>query len=226
MMNNTTLQDYREALDEAISAAKTSGFWTQDFKDRAINEAGKLICNSYRWGFLEMAYTTQSRDQREYYSYPGRVESQAITNDSIYQVNIDGEEYGNRDGRERLSWVEFQKAKNSGEQNRLTFANHNGFYFLYPIPEDGKEISIFGLRKWVELKTVDDQAITPVDLDDAIIKLALAKCLRKAKKYSEAKAEMLEVLDPEVGLLSIFWKKTHEESAGGYKGDAISSRWN
>lgn len=213
-------------MDGRISAAKVSGFWTQAFKDKAINDAGKQVCNAYRWSFLEIAYTTQSRDSKEYYDYPGRInEAQAVTDDSIYQLQVAGEDYGSKDGRDRVSWGEFQKIKNNGDDGRLIFSNHDGFYFLYPVPANGLEISIWALLKWRALTNEDDESIAPVDFDDAIVKIALARCLRKAKKYAEAKAELLEVLDPQVGLLAQMWAKTHEESPGGYKGQAQSTRW-
>lgn len=224
MATNATLQDFRDDLDERISAAKVSGFWTQTFKDRAINAAGKQVCNSQRWGFLELALTTQSRDGKEYYDYPV-TGPKSFTPDSIYQINIAGEDYGNADGRTRLGWGEFQKRKNAGDTDEKVFANHNGYWFLYPVPADGLDISLFGLKKWWTLTAATDEAVTPSELDDSIVKIALARCLRKAKKYDEAKAELVEVIDPQVGSLATIWAKTNEESPGGYKGDATSSRW-
>jgi hypothetical protein len=220
MANNPTLQNLRDDLDGRISAAKTSGFWNQAFKDLALNDAGKQVCNAYRWGFLELALITQSRDASEYYDYPV-----SFTPDSIYQLSVAGEDYGAQDGRTRVNWERFQERKNIGDDNDYVFTNHNGFYFIYPVPADGLDISIFGLKKWVVLTAATEIAVTPDELNDAIVKLALAKCLRKAKKYAEAKAELLEVLDPQVGLLAQIWAKTHEESPGGYKGEATSSRF-
>lgn len=223
MATNSTLQDLRDDLDGRLSASKVSGFWTQAFKDKALNDGGKQSCNAYRWPFLELALTTQSRDAKEYYDYPAA--PNAFTADSIYQINVAGEDYGDEDGRTRVNWGAFQKRKNLGDDSAYVFTNHNGFYFLYPVPADGLEISLFGLKQWRVLVNAGDESITPTDLDDSIVKLALARCLRKAKKYSEAKAELLEVLDLQVGTLAQLWAKVHEESPGGYKGEAISSRW-
>lgn len=223
MATNSTLQEMRDDLDSRISAAKVSGFWSQAFKDKALNDGGKQAVNAYRWPFVELALTTQSRDSKEYYDYPAA--PNAFSVDSIYQIMVEGETYGDADGRTRVNWAQFQKRKNVGDTSESVFTNHNGFYFLYPVPANGLEVSIFGLKQWRVLTAADDEAVTPTDLDDSIVKLALARCLRKAKKYSEAKAELLEVLDPQVGLLAQLWSKVHEESPGGYKGEAQSSRW-
>jgi hypothetical protein len=223
MASNSTLQDLRDDLDGRLSASKVSGFWTQALKDKALNDGGKQAMNAYRWPFAELALTTQSRDSKEYYDYPAA--PNAFTADSIYQVNVAGEDYGANDGRTRVNWGQFQKRKNIGDDSEYVFTNHNGFWFLYPVPADGLEISLFGLKQWRVLVNAGDELVTPSDLDDSIVKLALARCLRKAKKYSEAKAELLEVLDPQVGSLALLWAKVHEESPGGYKGEAQSSRW-
>lgn len=223
MGNNSLLSDLRADLDSRISAAAASGFWSQAFKDKALNDGGKQAMNSYRWPFAELALTTQSRDSKEYYAYPEA--PNAFTDDSIYQIMVAGETYGDADGRTRQTWGQFQRRKNVGDTTEKIFANHDGFYFLYPIPANGLEVSIFGLKQWRNLVNAGDEAVTPTDLDDSIVKLALARCLRKAKKYGEAKAELLEVLDPQVGLLAQLWSKVHEESAGGYVGEAQSSRW-
>lgn len=223
MADNTTLQGFRDDLDSRISAAKVNGFWTQAFKDQAINDAGKQVVNAYRWPFVELALKTQTRDASEYYDYPAA--PNAFTSNSIYQITIEGEDYGSNDGRTRVSWGEFQKRKNNGDDSELIFSDHNGFYFLFPVPADGLELDVYGLKKWRKLVDPTDEAVTPDDLDDAVVKIALARCLRKAKKYAEAKAELVEVIDPNIGLLAMAWSKVHEESPGGYKGEAVSTRW-
>jgi hypothetical protein len=219
----TTKTEFIADLEGRLSSAKVTGFWTDALKLLWLNEAGRQVTSAYRWKFRELALITQTRDSQEHYDYPP--EPNEFAKDSIYQLNIDGEDYGAMDGRTRATWAEFQSRKNIGNDTELVFANHNGFYFLYPIPADGLEMSVYGLKNWKDLVNAGDEAITPTELDDAIVKLTLAKCFRKAKKYDEAKAEMLEVLDPQVGLLALAWNAEHQESAGGYMGEAQSSRW-
>lgn len=219
----TTKAELIADLEGRLSAAKVSGFWTTALKLLWINEAGEQVTNAYRWAFRELALITQTRDSQEHYDYPPTPNE--FAKESIYQLNVDTEDYGELPGRTRATWDEFQKRKNAGDDSEYVFANHNGFYFLYPIPADGLEMSVFGLKKWRKLVNDADEATTPTELDDAIVKLALAKCYRKAKKYNEAKAEMLEVLDPQVGLLAMAWATEHQESAGGYMGEAQSSRF-
>lgn len=212
-------------LDSRISAAKVSGFWSADMKKSWLNMAGQFVCNFKRWKCLELALTTQTHDSSEYYDYPDQ-SGTSFKRDSIYQIDIDGEEYDEEHpGRQRKNWQQFQKNKKGGVDDEFIFANHNGYFFLYPIPLDGKEMSLYGLRRWVKLVNNTDEPITPPEFDEPIIRIALATCLRKAKRYAEAKAETSEVIDPRAGLLQNLWEQEQDESAQGYGGEAKSSRW-
>lgn len=213
-------------LNARISAAKVSGFWTDAAKITWLDAAGQRVCDFYRWPFLELALTTQSRDSKEYYDYPTD-EGNRLKPNSIYNIIIEGETYAKgMDGRRRVTWAMFQKKKNESD-DELVFANHNGFWFLHTVPEDGLEISIYGLKGWQKLANMDDdtEPITPAEVDEAIVRLALAACLRKAKKYQEARAETVEVLDPAVGLLANLKMQIEAEAPQGYGGRAENSRW-
>lgn len=222
---NTTLEELRGDLNNRISAAKVSGFWTEAMKDSWLNKAGQRVCDYKRWRDIELALETQTRSEKEYYDYP--TEAVAFKKDSIYQIDIEDEEYpADQAGRRRVTWTQFQKAKQVGDDSKLIFTNHNGFYFLYPIPDDGKVMSLYGLKKWQKLESDDDESILPSEFDEAIVRIALAACLRKAKKYDQAKAELVEVLDPNVGILALLWLQQSDEAPQGYGGEASSSRFN
>jgi len=221
---NSTLEDLRADLDNRISAAKVSGFWTDVMKDKWLNQAGQRVCDYKRWRELELALETQTRSAKEYYDYP--TEAVAFKKDSIYQIDIDGEEYStDQGGRTRVTWEQFQRAKQIDDDSKLIFTNHNGFYFLFPIPEDGKTMSLYGLKKWRTLTEETDESILPNEFDESVVRIALASCLRKAKKYDQAKAEMVEILDLNVGVLALLWAQQSDEAPHGYGGEAQSSRW-
>lgn len=214
-----------EDLNDRISASSVSGFWTTDMKVRWLDSAGKTVCAFYRWAFLELALEKQTVDQREYYDYPGG--TVRFKPNSIYQIDIEDEEYPEgQAGRRRVSWQQFQERKQEANPDPC-FTNHNGYYFLYPVPTDGKTMSLYGLKGWRNLADQGDadEPVTPEELDESIVRLALAACLRKAKKYGEAKAEMLEVLDPVVGLLAQIKGQSDVEDSKGEGGTAKSSRW-
>jgi len=220
-----TKAELLEDLNSRISAASVSGFWTTDMKIGWLDNAGQQVCNFYRWPFLELALEKTTVDSREYYDYPGGV--YRFKPNSIYQIDIEDEAYPlGQAGRRRVNWQQFQERKQ--EQNDdPCFANHNGFYFLYPVPADDKTMSLYGLKEWKKLSTLtdDDEPVTPTEFDEAIVRIALAACLRKAKKYDEAKAELVEILDPNIGLLSQLKNQIEVEGASGEGGTAKSSRW-
>lgn len=218
-------QELQDELDSRISAAKLSGFWTPAAKKIWINSAGQRVCDFKRWRWLELALTTETRSSKEYYDYPTEAGND-FKKDSIYNIEIAGEEYpDDQTGRARVPWAEFKKQKQSGSDWKI-FSNHNGFFFLHPVPENGKEMSLYGLRKWVKLVNGTDKPISPSEYDEAIVRIALATCLRKAKKYREAQAELLEVLDPNVGVLALLWQQEISEAPQGYAGEAQNARWN
>lgn len=221
---NSTLLDFRGDLDARISAAKASGFWKDATKNEWLNLAGQRVCDFWRWAALELALDTVSRNSKEYYDYPPAPNEFKMN--SIYNIIIDGEDYHDDvSGRRRVNWNVYLKAKQQSSDD-LIFTNHNGFYFLNPVPEDGKAISIFGLKKWRTLVSDSDESVLPTEFDEAIVRIALAACLRKAKKYGEAKAELLEVLDPNIGILANIKSQQEAEAPQGDAGQAQSSRWN
>jgi len=220
-----TKAELLQDLNDRISAASVSGFWTTAMKTAWLDAAGKTVCNFYRWPFLELALTKETVDQREYYDYPGGVVR--FKPNSIYQVDVEDENYPiGQAGRRRVNWQQFQERKQE-ENPDPCFTNHDGEYFLYPIPTDGKTMSLYGLKGWKNLADMldADEPITPEEFDEAIVRIALASCLRKAKKYAEAKAELLEVLDPAIGLLAQIKVQTEVEGPQGEGGTAKSSRW-
>lgn len=190
-----------------------------------LDNGGQRVCGFKPWTFLELALERQTVDQREYYDYPAGVIR--FKPNSIYQIDIEDESYDvGMQGRRRVNWQQFQKKKQESDDEKV-FANHNGFFFLHPIPSDDKTMSLYGRKGWRKLGglTDDDEPITPPEFDEAIVRLALAACLRKAKKYDQARAEALEILDPNVGLLAMLWMEMEEDAAKGFGGEAVSSRF-
>lgn len=213
-------------LDDRISASNIDGFWTPEMKERWLDNAGKTVCAFYKWPFLELALEKQTVDQREYYDYPSG--AYRFKPNSIYQIDVEGEEYPEgQAGRRRVNWQQFQERKQNGDTDPC-YTNHNGFYFMTPVPLDGKTMSIYGSKEWRNLAEMgdEDEPVTPPELDEALVRIALAACLRKAKKYAEAKAELADVLDPVVGLLALARNQIEADNSQGEGGTAKSSRWN
>ena len=223
MDNEITLAQMRQDLDDEIAASAAQGFWTTAMKNDWLNRAGQKVCGFFRWPFLELAVYTTTRDAKEFYSYPQ--DALRFKPNSIYQISIDGEDYPlGQQGRRRVTWQQFVRAQQEESDEKL-FANHNGFYFLHPVPTNSKEMVLYGLKGWQKLESDDDTPVTPTEFDEAIIRIAKASALRKSKKYNEAKAELIEILDPRVGTLAMLRDEIENEGAQGYGGEARSSRW-
>ena len=116
------------------------------------------------------------------------------------------------------------KADQADDDQKI-FATHDGYLFLNPVPANDKEMVAYGLKGWQKLENDTDVPITPTEFDEVILQLALARALRKGKKYKEAQAEMMEVLDPNVGSLAMLREDIMVEDAKGNGGVAQTSRW-
>jgi len=216
------LSEFLTELNNRIAAAKVSGFWTDAMKKQWINKAGERVCNYHRWKALEYAVTTKTKANQEYYDYPDEFQE-----DSIYHLEVDGKEYTRCN-----NWDDYQNYK-ANESTDKVFVSHDGFYFINPTPEEADlVIDLWGIRKWKKLVNDNDEAITPTELDEAIIKLALAICLQKERRYSEANAEIAEVeapANPRVpgsgGILARLVTREENEGPKGYIGKAKSTRF-
>lgn len=208
-------------LDNRIAAAKVSGFWTSAMKKEWINKAGERVCSFRRWKDLELAKYTQTKKDREYYDYPSEFKL-----NSIYYMEVDGDEYIEK------SWDDYQAYKAAGSTDKI-FTSHNGFYFINPTPsENNKEITIWGIKKWVKLVNDGDEPVLPSEFDEAIVKLALATCLQKEKRYDEAAVEISEVETPanpnipnSGGILAKLGAREEMEGPVGYIGRAKHVKW-
>jgi len=218
------LTEFLTALNDRIAAAKVSGFWTTAQKEQWIYEAIVRVCSFRRWKGLELARSTATKIDQEYYDYPDN-----LSIDSIYYMEVDGGKYIKK------SWSEYQALK-ANESTDQIFTSHNGFYFINPIPsEAGLTIDIWGIKKPVELvewKAAADDSILSEKFDQSVIKLALASCLQKTGKYNEASAEIAEVeasrnpmVEGSGGLLAKLADSEEDEEPKGYIGRAISTRF-
>lgn len=216
-----TFLELQTELDNRIAAAKVSGFWSSAMKKQWINTSGERAANYFRWKKLEYALKTVTKANQEYYDYPDEFQE-----GSIYFMKVNGEEHI------EAEWDDYQEYKEEESTDKI-FASHDSFYFVNPTPTLADlEIEIHGIRKWVKLVENADTPITPSEMDDAIIKLSLAICLQKERRYSEAAAELTEVeapRDPRVpgsgGILARLSEREEDEGPKGYIGRAKSTRW-
>lgn len=217
-----------EDLDSRMSSAKVTGFWSEDAKKEWLNQAGQRICDYTGWEWLKKAVYTSTRDGREYYDYPeasSQTSWDSLKMNSIYNIVIAGEEYYGDDGRIRKQWDDFQRAK-LREDTTPIFSNHNQWYFLHPIPEDGKEMVLYGLKRWRTLSGNDDVPISPAEFNEPLVRLALATCLRKARRYDEAISEVQEIMGQQGGILFNLREQEREEGPRGYVGKIKHIRFN
>lgn len=218
------LSEFLTQLNNRIAASKISGFWTDAMKEQWIYEAVVRVCNYKHWKDLELAKSTTTKANHEYYDYP----SDFKTN-SIYYMEVDGKEYIG------VTWDDYQEYKEGGSSDKV-FTSHDGLYFINPTPTKAAlTVDIWGIKKPVDLatwKAALNNSVLSEEFDEAVIKLALATCLDKARRKAEATAERVEVeapANPRIegsgGLLAKLAAREEDEGPKGYIGRAKSTRF-
>lgn len=208
------LQEFRQDLDARMSAAKVSGFWKQADKDRWINKAVVRACNYARWKFLSK-HATQLTELnpdgtgKENYFLPFDFKP-----GGMILLKVDGKKYN------KTTEEDYQGGTYPWE---LAFTIIGDEYFIDPAAETAdKIIDLYYKRRPVRMVEDDDEPITPEEMDEPIVKLALSICLAKEKgRQADAQKEAVEAHT----MLQQTKDREDEEPSSVYKGQAGSTRW-
>lgn len=189
-----------------MSAAKTTGFWSESAKERWINQSIIRACNYARWKFLRKHSTILTEKDKEAYYLPFDYKSMIF-------LKVNGETY------HPVSPEEYQSENYAWEK---VFTIIGDQFLIKPtIAEDGKTIDIYYQRRPVKLVEPTDEPITPEEMDEPIVKLALGICLKKEPgREKDAREEIMEA----TAMLQQIKDREDEEPVDIYKGKAISSR--
>ncbi len=208
------LQEFRQDLNARIAAAKISGFWKDTDKDRWINKAIVRACNFARYKFLSK-HSTQLTELlpdgkgRESYFLPFDFKP-----GGMILLKVDGQKHN------KVSEEDYQSVDYPWERVCAVIGDE---YFINPAPTKvGLIIDIFYKRRPVRLVEDTDEPITPEEMDEPILKLALATCLAKEPgKKGDAEKEVIEAH----ALLQQIKEREDEEPNSVFKGQAASTRW-
>jgi len=200
------LQEFLQDLNARMSASKTTGLWSETDKKRWLNKAIVKACNFARWKFLRKHSTINTEADKEAYYLPFDYKSMIF-------LKVDGETYHPVDPED------YESGSYAWEK---VFTIIGDQFLINPtIGEDGKIIDIYHIRRPVPLVDETDEPITPEEMDEPIVKLALATCLKKETgRANDAKSEILEANTT----LQEIKAREDEEQTGIYKGQAVSSR--
>ncbi len=204
------LQEFLQDLNARISASKSNGMWSDADKKRWINKTIVRACNFAKWGFLNHHSTqTTEKDSEAYFNpfdyKPG----------GMMILKVDGQEYVK---------VSVENYQSGNHVWKTVFCILGDQYLVKPAPdEDGKIIDIYYRRRPVPLINDTDEPITPEEMDEAIVKLALAVCLKKDPNRSgEADREILEAT---AIVQQIKDREDEENGSSGFIGQATSTRF-
>lgn len=211
------LQEFRTDLSARMSASKITGFWKDSDKDRWINKAIVRACNYARWKFL----SKHSSQLTELNSDGSGKESYFLPFDfkpgGMIFLSLDKAEY------HKVGEETYLSTKSNNDLIQNIFAIIGDEFFLNPVPtEAGKIIDFYYKRRPVRLVEDTDEPITPEEMDEAIVKLALSVCLSKIpSKKAESQQEVIEAHT----MLAQIKEREDEEPSSVFKGQATSSRW-
>jgi hypothetical protein len=204
------LQEFLQDLNARMSAAKATGMWSDADKKRWINKAIVRACNFAKWNFLNHHSTQLTEKDREAYFLPFDYKP-----GGMMFIKVDGKVHV------KVSIGSFQREDYPWE---LAFCLLGDQYLIKPSPtEDSKIIDIYYRRRPVPMVNDTDEPITPEEMDEPIVKLAFAVCLKKIPGHSgEGDKEILEA----TALLQQTKDREDEEGGGsGFIGQATSTRF-
>lgn len=231
------LQEFRQDLNARIAAAKVSGFWKDSDKDRWINKAIVRACNFARFKFLSKHATQLSElnpdgSGKESYFLPFDYKPGGM----IF-LSVDGEEYHKVGEQQYLSRKSDNKIGstyhpsldivNPSSQTdwrwQKIYALIGDEYFIDPVSTvAGKIIELFYKRRPVRMVEETDEPITPEEMDEPVLKLALATCLAKEPgRKGDGEKEVLEAH----AILQQIKDREDEEPSSVFIGQAKSTRW-
>ena len=193
-----------------MSAAKTTGFWSEADKKRWINKSIVRACNFAKWNFLSHHSTQMTEKDIEAYFLPFDYKP-----GGMMFIKVDGQEHA------KTNVENYQSGKHVWE---MVFCILGDQYLVKPTPlEDGKLIDIYYHRRPVPLVNDTDEPITPEEMEEAIIKLALGICLKKEpNRGTDADKQILEAT---AILQQIKDRQDEEGGEAGFTGQATSSRF-
>ena len=193
-----------------MSAAKTTGFWSEADKKRWINKSIVRACNFAKWNFLNHHSTQLTEKDSEAYFNPFDYKP-----GGMMFLKVDGQEHA------KTSVENYQSGNHVWER---VFCILGDQYLVKPTPlEDGKLIDIYYCRRPVPLVNDTDEPITPEEMEEAIIKLALGICLKKEpNRGTDADKQILEA---SAILQQIKDRQDEEGGEAGFAGQATSSRF-
>jgi len=221
-------QEFLQDLDARIAASKVTGFWKPEDKERWINKSVVRACNYARWKFLshhstqEIELEPDGTIKEDYYlpfDYkPGGMillkVYDPVTGKSRKHFKVDTDSY---------------EAKTYTYERVYSVVGDTYFVNLNEITADsdvagmeGKIIDLFYKRRPVKMIEETDEPITPEEMDEAIIKFALAICL--AKSPGRAAEATKEINEAHV-ILQQIKDREDEEPTTVTKGQARSRRW-
>lgn len=204
------LQEFLQDLNARMSAAKTTGLWSEADKTRWINKAIVRACNFAKWVFLGHHSSQLTEKDKESYFLPFDYKP-----GGMMFMKVDGQEHT------KVS-VENYQSGNHIWDNVFTIVGDE--YLIKPDPkEDGKIIDLYYRRRPIPLVNPTDEPVTPEEMDEPVVKIALGICLKKEpNKSSEGDKEIIEAT---AMLQQIKDRQDEEIGEAGFAGQATSTRF-
>ncbi len=222
-------QEFQQDLDARIAASKITGFWKPEDKQRWINKSVVRACNYAAWKFLSKHATQlielDTGKIKENYFLPFDYKPGGMILIKVYDpVSIKSLKHYKTD-------IDSYHAKAYEYTRVYTIVGDEYFLNLQELAEDsalaasvyeGKVIDLFYRRRPVKMVEATEEPITPEEMDEPILKFALAICLAKTPGRSN---EAVKEIQEANSMLQQIKDREDEEPQAVFKGQATSMRW-
>lgn len=162
------LSELRTAVQDDLTVGSDSTLYSPTSIDLAINRAYRKSGGLFPWPELQDALKTTSENSNAYYDYPS-----AWRSNTIWKLVVDGDRYGEDPDGSPLSFDDFLVwQEDYPNSTNKKWTNQERRFFLSPVPSDGVEIDIWGLKNTTTLSSDSDTTVfsysTP-EINEAIV---------------------------------------------------------
>jgi len=203
------LSEIRSAVQSDLSVSTNSSLYPPATIDLAINRAYIKLSRMFRWPALEDAKTSTTQLNQQYYDAPS-----VWTPDSLWRLEVDGDQYGESPDGNPLVYSDFLKWKlDYPDSTDKKWAVQWLRFFISPTPSSaGLTICAWGQKNVTELTEDTDETIFTGSLPECNEALALeASAILKKKGTDEGKGGMYS--DEAKQIVAIAWANLKKEQS-------------
>lgn len=204
-----TFQEIYGAVQTDLNVLDETPLFPLATVKKAVNRAYVKAHGLFRWAGTEDAKYTTTQTNQEYYDYP-----QDFRDNSIYRVEIDGDQYGEDPDGSPMEWSDYLNWRSDDDNDNSTekkWSNQKRRIFVYPVPTTATStITVWGHSVPDSLTSDGDTTIFSYSMPEANEAVVLeAVAILKSQGEEEKAGEFRSAEAKQI--LIVAWNKIRQE---------------